>query len=142
MSNDDTNDDDDASDTVCVCASIDRQDPCYHLALGMLQKDHRLRVVGVPIDEQGMRVDELERLIEQHLSTPEAQQYAHDDRAPTLKRHQYRAFLYTIPTYHNPTGVTLSDSRRRVLVDLAVRHNIAVLADEVGVAAALWRGLV
>jgi DNA-binding transcriptional MocR family regulator len=38
--------------------------------------------------------------------------------------------IYTIPTAHNPTGVTTSDDRRRHLAVLAQRHNLIVVEDD------------
>jgi 2-aminoadipate transaminase len=65
-------------------------------------------VEGVPLDEDGMAVDELERRL---ASGP----------APKL--------LYTIPDFQNPAGVSLSAERREALVELARRHGILVLED-------------
>jgi len=39
--------------------------------------------------------------------------------------------LYTIPVYHNPTGYTLDEDRRKKLIALAREYNFYVLADEV-----------
>jgi 2-aminoadipate transaminase len=65
-------------------------------------------VEGVPVDEEGLAVDELARLLE---SAP----------APKL--------LYTIPDFQNPAGVTLSPERRGALVELARRHGLLVVED-------------
>jgi 2-aminoadipate transaminase len=40
------------------------------------------------------------------------------------------AFLYTIPTFQNPSGRTLSPARRRRVVDLAREHDLLVLEDD------------
>jgi DNA-binding transcriptional MocR family regulator len=40
------------------------------------------------------------------------------------------AFLYTIPTFQNPSGRTLSTERRRRLVELARAHDLLVLEDD------------
>jgi DNA-binding transcriptional MocR family regulator len=40
------------------------------------------------------------------------------------------SFLYTIPTFQNPSGRTLSAERRRRVVELAVEHGVAVLEDD------------
>jgi 2-aminoadipate transaminase len=40
------------------------------------------------------------------------------------------AFLYTIPTFQNPSGRTLTTERRRRLVDLAREHDLLVLEDD------------
>ncbi|MGH3060508.1 MAG: PLP-dependent aminotransferase family protein, partial [Gaiellaceae bacterium] len=65
-------------------------------------------VEGVPLDEDGLAVDELERAL---ASGPR----------PKL--------LYTIPDHQNPAGVSLSVERREALVELARRHGILVLED-------------
>ena len=41
------------------------------------------------------------------------------------------AFVYTIPTYHNPGGQSLSAERRKQLVELSQRHGFLIVADEV-----------
>jgi 2-aminoadipate transaminase len=40
------------------------------------------------------------------------------------------SFLYTIPTFQNPSGRTLSTERRRALVELAAAHGLPVLEDD------------
>lgn len=84
------------------------EDPSYFLAFRIL-KDHGLEIVGIPVDDEGLDVDALERALAR--------------RRPRL--------VYTIPSYHNPTGVTTSAERRRRLVELSVRHDFIVVADEV-----------
>jgi DNA-binding transcriptional MocR family regulator len=39
-------------------------------------------------------------------------------------------FLYLIPTFNNPTGVTMPLERRRALLDLALRHDVPVIEDD------------
>ena len=94
-----------AGDTIYV------EEPTYHLAHGIF-RDHRLNVVGVATDAQGMRMDALE---EQLTKTESVKPAA----------------LYVIPTYQNPTGRVLPEDRRRRLVELADEHEFIVFADEV-----------
>jgi DNA-binding transcriptional MocR family regulator len=61
-------------------------------------------IVGVPMDEDGLIPDEL----------PEGD----------------FAFLYTIPTFQNPSGRTLSVERRRRLAELAAERSLLVLEDD------------
>jgi len=61
----------------------------------------------VPLDEDGLNVDELEGV------------YADGDR-----------LLYTIPTFQNPTGVALSEERRRRLATFAGERGLRVLEDD------------
>lgn len=65
-------------------------------------------VVGAPIDADGVRVDVLEQLIEQHK--------------PRL--------VYLIPTFGNPSGATLSLERRRRVLEIAARTRTLVVEDD------------
>ena len=91
-------------DTVLV------EEPTYFVVEGILRA-HRLDVRGVPTDGDGLDVDALEEMLESGLVRPR--------------------LVYTIPSYHNPTGSVLPEERRRRLVDLAHRYEFLVLADEV-----------
>lgn len=84
------------------------EEPTYFLSLGIF-RDHHLQVVPIPTDEQGLDVEALEA---------------------ALHRHQ-AALLYTIPTFQNPTGTTLSQHRRERLVELSQQHGFLIVADEV-----------
>jgi GntR family transcriptional regulator/MocR family aminotransferase len=67
-----------------------------------------VRLLGVPVDEKGMRVAQVEEAL----------------RAARPR------LIYTIPTFHNPTGVCLSNARRRQLVALASRYDVPILEDD------------
>jgi DNA-binding transcriptional MocR family regulator len=79
--------------------------------LGMIERMQMqgLKLVAVPIDEQGIRPDALETAIALHQ--------------PRL--------LYTIPTFHNPTGVCMSDERQEALLAIARRHGLTILEDDI-----------
>jgi 2-aminoadipate transaminase len=62
----------------------------------------------VPMDEDGLQVDDLERRLDRGLR-------------PKL--------LYTIPDHQNPAGVSLSGERREALVELARRHGFLIVED-------------
>jgi len=47
-----------------------------------------------------------------------------------LTKHKPR-MVYTIPIHHNPTGATLSPERRTRLIELSIKHDFYILADEV-----------
>jgi 2-aminoadipate transaminase len=66
----------------------------------------------VSTDEEGMRVDELEEL----LAT-----LAVAGRRPK--------FIYSVPSFQNPAGVTMSGERRRRLVELAREHEVLICED-------------
>ena len=94
-------------DTVLVEA------PTYHLAVKIL-RDHPLHLVSVPLDDDGLDVDALATTIARLKG---------EGRRPR--------FLYTIPTYHNPTGTCLSTERRRALVALAIAEDFLIVEDDV-----------
>lgn len=52
-----------------------------------------------------------------------------DQLEATLKRHPRIKLLYTVPDYHNPTGITMSVTKRRELVALANRYDFIILED-------------
>jgi 2-aminoadipate transaminase len=81
--------------------------PTYLGAI-MAFQSFEARVEGVPVDGDGLAVDELERLL---ATGP----------APKL--------LYSIPDFQNPAGVTLPTERREALVDLARRRGLLVIED-------------
>jgi 2-aminoadipate transaminase len=69
-------------------------------------------VVQIPMDAEGMRVDLLEETLDR------------------LERERRRPkFIYTVPTFQNPAGVTLSAPRRKRLVEIAAAREILVLED-------------
>ncbi|MGE5635457.1 MAG: PLP-dependent aminotransferase family protein [Nocardioidaceae bacterium] len=69
-------------------------------------------VVQIEMDAEGMRVDLLEETLDQ---------LERDGRTPK--------FVYTVPTFQNPAGVTLSLARRRRLVELVHERELLVLED-------------
>jgi 2-aminoadipate transaminase len=89
------------------------ESPTYHLAARIL-RDHPLELVPVPVDGEGLNVEAVQAALS------------------TLRRAGRSArLLYTIPTFHNPTGVTLSPERRRALVDLAANEGLLIVEDDV-----------
>lgn len=84
------------------------EEATYFLALDIF-RDHHVRVEPVAVDGDGL--------------VPEALEEA-------LRRHR-PAFVYTVPSFHNPTGATLPEDRRERLVALAAEHGTLVVADEV-----------
>ena len=66
------------------------------------------RYAAVPIDADGMIISELER---------------------TLAANPRAKMIYTVPDFQNPTGVTLSEPRRRRLIELANHYGLLVVED-------------
>lgn len=86
--------------------------PTYNLALGIIA-DHPVEVRGVPMDDEGLRVDALAALVSEARAA---------GRRPRL--------LYTIPTFHNPAGVSLSAPRRAALLELARSEELVLVEDD------------
>jgi DNA-binding transcriptional MocR family regulator len=113
-----TNGNSQALDMVCTVFTrpgdvVVVEEPTYFLAGGIFA-DHGLEVVGVPIDQEGLDPEQV------------------DGTLTRLAREGRQArFVYTIPAFHNPTGATISEDRRSGLVEVASRHGVMVLADEV-----------
>jgi DNA-binding transcriptional MocR family regulator len=87
--------------------------PSYHEAIATL-RDHPVELRQVPIDDQGLVVEALAERVE----------------ALSLIG-QRIAFLYTIPTFQNPAGVTLTAERREALVELASERGLLLVEDDV-----------
>jgi 2-aminoadipate transaminase len=96
----------DEGDAIVVTA------PTYFTALPMF-RTYRVDFIEVPQDGEGMDVAAL------------ADALAHRRRAG-LKPPK---FVYDVPDFHNPTGVTMSGPRRAALVDLAVREGMWLIED-------------
>lgn len=86
--------------------------PTYHLALTIL-RDHPVQLAGVASDAHGIVLDDLSRVVSQ------------------LRRQgQKPKFLYTIPTFHNPTGRSLTHQRRGDLIAFAAHEKLLIVEDD------------
>lgn len=87
--------------------------PTYHETLQLL-RDHGLRPLQVPTDDGGLQIDDLA------------------GRLAELARSGERArLLYVIPNFQNPSGITLAAERRQPLWELAERHDLLIVEDDV-----------
>src|SRR6266545_3393635 len=85
--------------------------PSYVGALSAFSQ-YQVAVCHVPLDDEGVDPDALA------------------DTLARLERDGRRVkFLYTVPNFHNPAGVTLAADRRDRVVELARRHNVLILED-------------
>ncbi len=71
-------------------------------------RSHGCNLVGVPIEDDGMNIDELQKVIENN---------------PNAK------FIYTIPNFQNPGGTTMSLEKRKRMYELAKKNNLVILED-------------
>jgi len=88
------------------------ESPTYLAALNVFRY-HGAEFIPVPIDENGMRTDLLEDSIKK------AKQ-----RGINVK------MIYTVATCHNPTGVIMSDDRRKELLEVASKYDLLVIEDD------------
>ncbi|MDQ7841194.1 MAG: PLP-dependent aminotransferase family protein [bacterium] len=88
-------------DTVIV------ESPTYLGAIDTFQAEG-LRVIGIPVDRDGMDVDQAEFVV---------------------ARYRPR-FIYTVPTFQNPTGTTMSLERREKLLGIARRYQVPIIEDD------------
>src|SRR3954451_2547884 len=78
--------------------------PCFN--------SYQADVVQIAMDGDGMRID----VLEETLARLKA-----EGRRPK--------FIYTIPNFQNPAGVTMSEERRRALVKIAAQQELVILED-------------
>ncbi|MBP1450047.1 MAG: PLP-dependent aminotransferase family protein [Thermoproteus sp.] len=88
------------------------ENPTYIAAL-QSWRVYRPRLVGISMDDDGMRTDVLEEKVRQL-------------RAEGAKI----KFIYTVPTAQNPTGVTMPDERRRHLLEVAEANDLLIVEDD------------
>ena len=83
------------------------ENPTYLAAIQAFQA-YEAKFVPVPTDNDGLIPEALPALIKQHRPK----------------------FLYTIPNFQNPTGLTLSAPRREALARIAAEHGLTVIEDD------------
>ncbi|MCD6429005.1 MAG: PLP-dependent aminotransferase family protein, partial [Desulfurococcales archaeon] len=86
--------------------------PTYLAALNAFRL-YRPTLVGIPIDDNGMKTDVLEEEVKKLVNN-----------GKKVK------FIYTIPVAHNPAGVTLSIERKKHLIEIASRYDILIIEDD------------
>ncbi len=81
-----------------------------HSFIGSLNafRSYNARLVGVETDNDGMIPEKLEK---------------------ALKDNPRTAFIYVIPNFQNPTGVTTSLERRKAILELAYKYNVLIVED-------------
>jgi 2-aminoadipate transaminase len=83
--------------------------PSYDRPLKILAREGA-EIVAVRMDEEGLDPDALDAELQGRADPP--------------------SFLYTIPTFQNPSGRSLSPERRRRIVEIARTHGLSVLEDD------------
>ncbi|MHB8172058.1 MAG: aminotransferase-like domain-containing protein [Thermincolia bacterium] len=83
------------------------ESPSY-LSAFQIFTSYQASYLPVPSDDQGMKMDELEKVLA--------------NNSPKL--------IYSIPTFQNPTGITMTLARRKKLIELANKHDVIVIEDD------------
>jgi len=88
------------------------ENPTYMAAL-QAWRVYQPKLVGVPMDEHGMVVETLEETVKRLRA-----------EGARIK------FVYTIPTAQNPSGLTMTQDRRKYLLEVAERYDLLVVEDD------------
>lgn len=89
------------------------ESPTYMEALEIFQ-NYTNQIISIPVDDQGLQTDVLAAVLAERKRT-----------GKNLPR-----FLYTIPTFQNPTGTTMSPERRQHLLELSALFDFLILEDD------------
>jgi len=76
---------------------------------------YQAEMISFPLDEDGLRVDLLSKYLKKTTT---------DSGESHLPK-----FLYVVPNFHNPAGVTLSEERRSKLLEVVKKYNLLILED-------------
>lgn len=71
-------------------------------------RSYNARLVGVPVENDGMNIEKLEE---------------------ALKNEPNAKFIYTIPNFQNPSGVTMSLEKRKAVYELAKKYEVLIIED-------------
>ena len=77
-------------------------------------RDQQVELCSIPMDENGLIPNELEKQVVQLLSMG-----------------TFPSMLYTIPNFHNPTGITLAEARRSEIIKIAQQYGFLIVEDDV-----------
>jgi len=91
---------------IAPAATVLTEQPSYDRAITTFRR-RGAKTIGIPIEADGISIERLEAAIAR----------------------QVPAFVYLVPDFQNPAGVTLALAKRRAIVDLANRHGFWVIED-------------
>ncbi|HHW02741.1 MAG TPA: PLP-dependent aminotransferase family protein [Thermoanaerobacterales bacterium] len=76
-------------------------------------RSYQAKLTGVPVDDEGIDIGILEEILQERQKT---------GKMPK--------FIYIIPTFQNPSGVTLTEDRRKSILKLAELYGITIVEDD------------
>ncbi len=88
------------------------ENPSFIGALGAF-RNYQARPVGIDMDDEGVVIEKLDAILRK----------LRDDGVPVK-------ILYTIPNFHNPTGITMAQERRVKLIELCERYDLIIVEDD------------
>ncbi len=83
------------------------EEPSFVGALNTF-RSYRTELVGVPMEDDGIHLAKLEE---------------------ALKTHHNIKFMYLIPNFQNPTGITMSEEKRRKVLELSIKYDVPIIED-------------
>ncbi len=83
------------------------EEPSFVGALNTF-RSYGANLIGVPLEDDGMNIDQLKKAIKENKNIK---------------------IIYTIPTFQNPSGITMSVEKRKALYEIAKENNIAIIED-------------
>lgn len=89
------------------------ESPTYMEALEIFQ-NYTKHIISIPVDKEGLQTEALKEILEERKQKGLAQP----------------RFLYTIPTFQNPTGTTMTGERRQHVLELADKYNFLLVEDD------------
>jgi GntR family transcriptional regulator, regulator for abcA and norABC len=89
-------------------STIFLEKPSYLYSLNVFQSAG-MQLVGLPLDTNGIQIKTIKE----------------------QKQRQNAALLYTIPSFHNPTGIIMSEERRRALLKVCEQERLPIIEDDV-----------
>lgn len=76
-------------------------------------RSYEANLIGVPLDKEGIQMD----LLEEKIKT-------------LIKQEMSMKFIYTVPTFQNPAGTVMPESRRKKLIDIAHDYDLIIVEDD------------
>lgn len=76
-------------------------------------RSYEANLIGVPLDKEGIQTDLLEEKIKE-----------------LVKQEMPVKFIYTVPTFQNPAGTVMPESRRKKLIDIAHDYGLIIIEDD------------
>ena len=102
------------------CHTMFIEDPTYLAVADLMKRGYVCKGEPVSMEDDGMNLNELEKKVKQLPAMP-----------TTTETCPFRAAVYVVPIFHNPTGVCYSPEKCKQLVLLARKYNLLVIADDV-----------